>query len=862
MSYTLAKRKAGQEIVKALVFYCDKCRYTTHPFTTYRQFYISASSMDINFTGQLACPTVDSAWISTWAGVNAYTRISISTGEIIKIAFTTVGQIDIVARRQFGTPAGVIPISTNDAVHSGELDGTCAGYSQTCSDQSSYEEGLNKTLMFSSAPLANGAIYHAGLDFKGVSYDSAEIKPGDSIGSRSRLSFTINDQRHNGYDVAFYKHMQTENGTLFGKLLAAHPHFNGRKILYLCGLRDAGSLVTPQWDYKWLIIDDVNLSDGKFTGTALDPLILTESKKAKMPLASPAQLTVPITNVSTTLTFGNAPAGYFGSSGNIIVRIGSEQIEVTANGTATMPIVTRAFGNTEKKDAAINATVQNCLRFVDEHVVDCITYALQTWTNLPATALGDYSSVKSQIPTAIISDYVLSAPMDVFEFVNYCIKIGNLVVYFDDGIAQKLVIKYVDEFKLSPIFIDESNHIILGSAKRIANAKEHYTRFNLSWAPYDLTKDTDAKNYATSLTAINADLEGPRKYNEPNEKKALLLPMLNGSPADYLLGSGIVSRVVNTTQPPEIFECNLDAEQVGETLEGNLELGSIVNLSHSDNQNIVGSTEKRLYQVTKISGDPFESFKVKFRRYQLNEPTDYDVVVEAGTYINFVLTDFMAANSIAPFTAGEHVIYLRAGSVFGSNVTSLFAFDTGNHAVGVTLKIIVFGSILGAGGDGGDFGWDTYAPQAPTNGENGGGAFVARCPCVIDCGAGLIWAGGAGGNAGMSHWVGIDTIAFNGAHGGNAGQGFGVSVGGYFTTGTQYGPLPPPANARGGNGSQLSQGTHPYCSTGGAWGEDGGTLGDEVASIAGIAGEAIKSNGYTVTIIAGNNALSIRGRRT
>lgn len=861
MSYTLAKRKAGQEVVKALIFYCDKCRYTTHPFTTFRSFSPTETKGDANFTGVIGVTNVDASWISTWAGVNVYVRTGY--GEIIKVSFTLAGNVNIIARRQFGSPAGAIISGANyDAAHSGELDGTCAGYSQTCSDPSSYEENLNKTLMFSSAPLANGAIYHAGLDFKGVSYDSAEIKPGDSIGSRSRLSFTINDQRHNGYDVAFYKHMQTENGTLFGKLLAAHPHFNGRKILYMVGLRDAGSLATPQWDYKWLIIDDVNLSDGKFTGTALDPLILTESKKAKMPLASPAQLTVPITNASTTLTFGNAPAGYFGTSGNIIVRIGSELLEVTANGTTTMPIISRGFGNTEKKDAAINATVQNCIRFIDEHVVDCITYALQTWTNLPATALGDYSSVKSQIPAAIISDYVLSAPMDVFEFVNYCIKIGNLVVYFDDGIAQKLVIKYVDEFKLSPIFIDESNHIILGSAKRIANAKEHYTRFNLSWAPYDLTKDTDAKNYATSLTAINADLEGPRKYNEPNEKKALLLPMLNGSPADYLLGSGIVSRVVNTTQPPEIFECNLDAEQVGETLEGNLELGSIVNLSHSDNQNIVGATEKRLYQVTKISGDPFESFKVKFRRYQLNEPTDYDVVVEAGTYINFVLTDFMAANSIAPFAAGEHVIYLRSGSVFGSNVTSLFAFDTGNHAVGVTLKIIVFGSILGMGGAGGNFGWDTTSPQAPTNGENGGGAFIARCPCVIDCGSGIIWAGGAGGNAGMSHWVGIDTIAFNGAHGGNAGQGFGVSLGGYFTTGTQYGPLPPPANARGGNGSQLSQGTHPYCSAGGAWGESGGTLGDEVASIAGIAGEAIKSNGYTVTIIAGNNALSIRGRRT
>lgn len=518
MSYTLAKRKAGQEVVKALIFYCDKCRYTTHPFTTFRNFSPTETKGDANFTGVIGVTNVDASWISTWAGVNVYVRTGY--GEIIKVSFTLAGNVNIIARRQFGSPAGAIISGANyEAAHTGELDGTCAGYSQKCSDPSSYEEGLHKTLMFSSAPLANGAIYHAGLDFKGVSYDSAEIKPGDSIGSRSRLSFTINDQRHNGYDVAFYKHMQTENGTLFGKLLAAHPHFNGRKILYLCGLRDAGSLATPQWDYKWLIIDDVNLSDGKFTGTALDPLILTESKKAKMPLASPAQLTVPITNVSTTLTFGNAPAGYFGASGNIIVRIGSEQIEVTANGTTTMPIVTRAFGNTEKKDAAINATVQNCIRFIDEHVVDCITYALQTWTNLPATALGDYSSVKSQIPTAIISDYVLSAPMDVFEFVNYCIKIGNLVVYFDDGIAQKLVIKYVDEFKLSPIFIDESNHIILGSAKRIANAKEHYTRFNLSWAPYDLTKDTDAKNYATSLTAINADLEGPRKYNEPNEKK-------------------------------------------------------------------------------------------------------------------------------------------------------------------------------------------------------------------------------------------------------------------------------------------------------------------------------------------------------
>jgi hypothetical protein len=850
VSYESRRGKAGQEVVKKFTMLPLACKFTRAPYVLAENMWVATAVTDVNYTGSVTSATVDSSYVTLWGGnTQLYVRVPLGDGEIIKITITTAGSFNVVERRCFGTPAGIIPVATLKISHLGEIDGSCYGYAQTCNSAGNYitnSDFYRKPLVFATAPLPAGSIYMGGLDFKALTYSSAEIKAGESMGSRSMVSGSIADQQDNDNYMAYYPSQRTSYGTLFGKLLARNPFFSGVPCIYSVGLRDAGTLQEPEWEHRRLVIDKVNLSDDRFTFSALDPLILTEGKKAKMPITSPAQLTAAITTASTSLTFGNAPAGYFGTSGNIIVRIESELIEVTANGTATMPIVQRGFGRTTKNDHAINSTVQNCLRFVDEHVIDCITYAISTWTDA-GQFLDDYSATKALMPTYIISDYVLSSPTDVAEFINKLIFVGNLIFYFDD-VTQKIVIKYIREESLEPIFIDEQNHIKKGSVKRDLNHKDFYTRFGMSWAPFDLTKETDEKNQQISLMVANLELESPAQMGEINERKSVIMPLLTNSTDDYLLGASTVTRLASSEQAPEIFECELDAETIGSTQGGTLELGSIVNISSSENQSKTGQAEARLYQLVKFYGDPFGSYKAKFKRYQRLEPTEFDFVIEAGTYINYVLSDHYA-----PTVAGIYTVYIKAGAEFGSQDTSLFAFDTGTQAAGVTIKLLIRGSILGMGGAGGNRGFFVEpSGTSATNGENGGGAIIARCPLIIDCGSGLIWAGGGGGGGDTV----VDIISAYIVRGGGGGQGYGISLGG--TARKVF------VDTQAANGSRESAGISDISVSGGEWGESGGngTSFGGVFAAGGLAGESIRSNGHTITIIAGDNPLSIRGRRT
>jgi hypothetical protein len=844
MTFAERKFRIGQEVVKKLTFKLNACKYTLAPYTTYAYFQ-SDENKSSSYTGVLLCASVTSDYVSTWSGSAVLYARSVGFGEIIKIEIDTVGQVSILERSLFNSGTFTISaLGVFEILHEGFVDGSCYGYSQTCSSDDSYSADAIKEVVFCTSRLPSGSIYHAGLEFKSLNYQSAEIHPGESIGSRSRLNFTILDQSHNDYDLVPYEERRTTAGTMFGKLMARHPYFNGRKIIYSVGLRDAGTLDEPEWEDHHLIIDTINLSNGKFTGTALDPLILTEGKKAKIPTVSPAQLTVAVNSGSTNIQFGNAPADYFGTSGNVIVRIDSECFEVTANGTTTMPIVTNGFGNSQIKDHSVNATVQDCIRFVDQHVIDVIVYALENYTETPSECIGDYSATKALIPDKVISDYVLNAPMDVVDLINKCIFIGNLIFYFDD-VSQQIVIKYISEIELSPIYINEADHIFKDSVDKDLNLKDQFTRFTLSWAPFDITKSTEEKNFQNVLTAVNLDMESPNAIGEVNERKGMLLPLLNSSSDDYLLGASAADRVISAAiEIPEIFTCELDAESIGETQDSVLELGSIVSIQSSENQNKQGIGEAKLYQVLKISGDPFAKYKVKFKRYQALGPEDYDYIIEAGTHINYVLTD-----NYDPASPGEYIVFVESGAIFGSYDTSVAAFDTGSPNTGVTFRFIARWQILGMGGNGADCGIFV----TPDPGLDGGLAFEAQCDCIIDNGSGLIWAGGGGGGADAT--TGYTMGYFSPASGGGGGQGYGKSDGGEYTIGSMG--APPVVDGWEDDGSQSSAGLSG--NFGGAWGENGA---NGESSNGGLAGIAIKSNGFNVTITSGNNDLSIRGRRT
>lgn len=846
MSFDTRKIKAGQQVVKKVTIYTNACKFALSPYLD--NIVTSAELKTSTYTGVLYS-TFDSDLIDSWSTQTELYAKSKNTSELIKISISTLGQITIVSRGQFGTTSAQITQGDELEIwHKGRADGSCFGYSQTCSNSDSYDSTALKALVFSTHHLASGSNYFAGLNFKSVRYQSTEIKPYESIGSRARLSGEIVDGKQNGYSVVQWPERRSESGTFFGKLMAMHPYFQGRKIIYSEGLRDSGSFAEPEWIERSFIIDSVNFSDDIFTFEALDPLILTEGKKAKMPIVSTAQLTSAINSGSASISFSNALTDYFGTSGTLIVKIDSELIQVTANGTATMPILQRGYGNSEIKDHSINATVQNCILIENEHVIDLIVYALQTWTTVPTEYIDDYSAIVSEIPTKIISSWLISTPIDVVDFINYMIKLGELIFYFDES-TNKIVIKYTNQLSISPIYLDEYNQIDPKSIKKDFNTKEQYTRLTAAWAPYDLSS-TDDNNFQLVFTGINADMESHAKIGEVNEKKSEKYPMLTTSSADYLIAASAIDRVVSSAkEKPEFLECRLDAESIGDTQGASLTLGEIVSISTKENQNASGDTIPILYQLLKLSGDAWSGYAAKFKRYQLYDPSAFDFSITAGTYINYILTDHYS-----PTIAGEYIIYVETGAIFGSYDTTIASFSTGTPSAGVTFKFIARWQIMGMGGAGASFYW---TGGTATTAEDGGIAFEALCDCVIDNGSGLIWAGGGGGGSDLSAVVPNPSSPYwYSAEGGCGGQGFVNSSGGYYTIGAIV-PATPSNNGTCEAGNQSKFGAL-NGRNGGAWGEAGenGTY-----TNGGAAGIAIKSNGFNVSIISGDNSLSIRGSR-
>lgn len=847
MTYDDRKVLRGQELVEELDIYFNGCQFAVDPYGQQNFFVKSGDTTHgtgaVNFTMPASASSPD--WYATWVGYptpSLYAEVW-KRGEIVKCEIIDANTLKVTGRGEFGTvPVTIQGSQSFRLMHIGEADGSCRGYSQTCSDSQSYDPAVFRIAKFCSAPRVAGSLILPGLYHKAIDYDSAEVDVGESIGSPAKLKFTLQDFT-GGEDISVpYIDRRSSAGTFWGRTLARNPYANGRKVIYRSGLRDAGTFGDPDFIERHFIIDTVSLSGGNATFSCLDPIILTEDKKAKMPVVSPAQLSANITGSPATFSYVNAPDYYFGAmSASIWVRIDSEVIRCTVSGPTQLTVTTRGY-KSEAKDHEAGATIQDCVRFAGTHVIDAIVFALENYTSMPSSYIGDYTAVKALIPTVDLDEAIINKPQSVAEFISSMIKLGNLIFYFDEALL-KIVIDYIPELSIQPINITEIEDILRGSVTVNENTKEQYTRFAHLWAPVDITKDAE-ENYAISYLAANLDVESPAKLGEANEKKTFKNPLLTNSAGDSLIGTTYTSRIVSgADKSPKIVTAKINAGSIGSTQGGNLKLGSIVNLVTKENQNIDGLPNAELFQVLKISGNAYENFTVKMRRYLAVQPANVDFVISASA-VNYVLSGYFAP------AAGNYTIYIDQGVEFGSNNVLLPAFSTGSQAAGVSFNIILRGSILGMGGKGGNAGISSSTPNQI--GENGGIAFESTVPCTIDCGAGLIWAGG-GGAAGEPYVPPQGPGPYYvPRRGGGGGQGFGISLGGRNTDGAgNY-------NQMAESGSRASPGIN-GCPPGGEWGQSGSAAN---GTPGGISGEAIKSNGNSVTITSGNNDFNIRGRRT
>lgn len=195
-------------------------------------------------------------------------------------------------------------------------------------------------------------------------------------------------------------------------------------------------------------------------------------------------------------------------------------------------------------------------------------------------------------------------------------------------------------------------------------------------------------------------------------------------------------------------------------------------------------------------------------------------------------------------------ITVPGGGVVGATSTGLYAFSTGSgFPAGSVIALVNNGTIVGAGGAGGNWG---------TVGSAGGSALWAQFPLTVTNNGTI--AGGGGGGGGSNRATVVNVLA--GGAGGGGGRGYGTSPGGAADpayAGAQYPQGGAGTNgtisAAGAGGAGVTSGTYPnqysappYASS--ASGGAGGTLGQ--AGVAAIPGWI--ADGTVVPGVAGGAA--------
>ncbi|ANY29589.1 tail fiber protein [Pseudoalteromonas phage BS5] len=867
MSFDSKKNVSGIRTVTAVAIYPNACRYSV-PDIIDLGLCTSGEPAGSSYTGALIVSPDSGSDIGFYANSNPY--MTTTSGEIIKVTIDSSTQVTITARGQLGTAAS--SISTSEPLrimHGGEADGSCKGYPQLpdgsgCSTADSFDRTVERELLFPTSQNFNGQIYFNGL--QSVTHTPVELKPGTAMAKNASVRVSILDNDDGDAYTVPYPSQRTTKATLFKKLLARHPYMQNRRLVTFSGfLDDDGNFDRDECIEREYIIDTMNLNNGTVSISCLDPLMLAEAKKAKYPETSNGRLAVAINDTSTQISLSSFGLNEYGSNGDsVTVNIEDELIDCTVNDATAgiLDIVTRAVGGSEKKDHDIESSVQYVPVWENFNPVTKIIEVLQS-TNIESRFYDDYTSAENAVVPNMGKVYIRKpeAVEDIIDEVIRSWSESGIALYFDE-VAKKVRIKVSSDFGQQPLTLSDSGNIKQGSITVDNNYSEQVTRASIGFAPFNAGKKVDDENASIIYKGIDLITETTGTL-EPLEDDEFYSRFLTNSDTDIQIAVAGTNRISQLNKrPPIIYTFDIDYKDYGQTDDGLVEEGEIINVTSTESVDDNGDPKSENLQIISLKENPSQNtYTVKAKLYQ-------DIIVEAD--FDFVITeskeDYDLSADFAPTEPGEYTVFISSGVTIGATSANNPAMTTGAQANGVTLNIINRGSILGAGGRGADGVYAiatapndqperTYIPG--NDGYDGGNAIELTCPCTFDVTQGVVYSGGGGAPSTYSLADSTVTPVFvQAGNGGSGGQGYVGGLGGAAGS-AQIDGLQVEYGEVGEDGSRSRAGTVGGLSAG-AWGESSDSNIDSGNSA--LPGYAILSNGNNV-IIVGDNSLTIKGRR-
>lgn len=618
----------------------------------------------------------------------------------------------------------------------------CYNTKATCPVRASYVDDT-VTLRFGRDVAYRPADIECIPSLVAAEFSPGTIKPGESLGERASLSVTFRDGLHPDTGPGYDKYRTERDydpvaqGTYWGKFRARQPYLRGHKIRLIHGV--LGQALEEMETRSFFVesFTGPTLSGG-FTIEAKDIFKQLDGDRAMAPEMSTGFLLADISAAAMSFTLSPAGIGNAEYEAAGLLAIGGKEIVTFTRVGDAVTITARAQKNTVAQAHKAQDRVQTVLSIFGEDPAIIIRDLMVDYAGVPDDyiPLADWQvETDGFLGTVYTAD--IAEPTPVRKLIDELIEQAALCVWWDDIAAQirLTVLRSIltdaalfDEHKRekgSPLGVTEQPD------KRVSQVWVYYAQIN----PLKALDDLD--NYRSTQVTIDAAAETDNGTSAIRVVQSRWIPQ-NARAVAQRLANKLLARFRTA---PRAFSFSL-MRYAGTDIE--LGRGYIIG-SHVF-QDAAGARVNVPVQVTRLVPAP-DRFRVEAEEMRFEGAGDdvpsHLVIVDVNSF-NINLRALHDSQYPEAESGDTVTCVINVGVTVGSTSPTSVAFDVGLWAAGVTVVLVVNGTIQGCGGRGAN--GDTAATNV---GGKGGGALYARFPLAVDLSSGgRVWSGGGGGGSG------------------------------------------------------------------------------------------------------------------
>ena len=427
----------------------------------------------------------------------------------------------------------------------------CYNTKRTCQDEANYAV-TTKTITLSEA---RNTVYAGAIPcIEDIEFAPTEINPKEGLDYLGKVKIEVKDFTH--HDVGLDPYVDTrpyiasDQGTFWGKLLARNPHYLGRSVRVKQVIDGS---VTQTYLF---VIESISPPDNKgmVKIVAKDPLFLAGNGQAKAPLVSEGVLNGAITDTATSLILDDATA--YPTSGTI--RINREIISYTGKSTNTLTGLTRAEWGTEASDHSDEDSVQICIAYVNEPLIDVVNDLISNYTGIDSGFIPytDWQAEESDWLSVYTLNNVISEPTDVLELLTQIQIETGTVIWWDQELQEIRLQAAVPRTQNASIeTLTDARHLM----KPVEVKEQNDERISQVWIYYgiqDYLGNDEAANFANLEVRANYDAEGASEYGTQNID-VIYSHWLTGVAQT---GQVATRRLARYENPPKLISFSLDSK--------------------------------------------------------------------------------------------------------------------------------------------------------------------------------------------------------------------------------------------------------------------------------------------------------------